>query len=160
MTQSHGKASQFPLQDELWKNWWWQNKEHHQLRQLPEGRSISQYKAHLKKGMNRIRVQQQSVAYNCFVNKTAVISLIKLLILYEHDLEYTVTFVSSLLDKYSSNALNALYKRYSLVWENTDRAEGVAELESIEISILHDLVGFEHLIRDIGQIYEVGGQVP
>ncbi|KAI2666954.1 Interferon-induced very large GTPase 1 [Labeo rohita] len=152
------KESFLPHQGKLWHQWCQKNKELHR----PKADKIEMDISRKQIEMKIIREQQHESDISEFMKL-----FIKQMNSHDkHEKMFFLNWLRILLDKYTSADLYALYHKYDEKWslvvqlkENCDyesdhlKAEQT-ELEKISEEIQAAAFGLEHLIREIGQIYE------
>ncbi len=151
------KESFLPHQGKLWHQWSQKNNELHR----PQGDELEMEISKKHTEMNKIREQQHesdiSEFMQCFIKemnsnaKTEKINFLK--------------WLRILLDEHTSSYLSVLHQKYDEKWstvlklkENHDESEQLktkqTELERISKEIQSAAFGLEHIMREIGQIYE------
>ncbi|XP_016379104.1 interferon-induced very large GTPase 1-like [Sinocyclocheilus rhinocerous] len=151
------KESFIPHQGKLWHQWSQKNKELHRPQGDETEMDISRKQTDLKK----IREQQ---------HESDISEFLKLFIKEmtsddEHEKTFFLKCLGILLDEYISADLSALHHNYNEKWstvvklkENHDKPEQLkaeqTELERISEELQAAAFGLEHIMREIGQIYE------
>ncbi|XP_067314202.1 interferon-induced very large GTPase 1-like isoform X2 [Pseudorasbora parva] len=147
------KESILPCQGKLWHQWCQKNKELHKLQGDEQENDKETNKK--KTEMNKIREQQ---------NKSDISEIIKFFITEmfsnaEHEL-YFLKWLTILLDEQTSGGLKYYEKSASTVKlkEKPDKHGQLRPKQNKLVKIYDDLqaaaLGLEHIIREIGQIYE------
>ncbi|XP_073721261.1 interferon-induced very large GTPase 1-like [Misgurnus anguillicaudatus] len=150
------KESFLPCQGELWHQWCQKNKELHQ----PQENDIEQEISRKQTEMKKIRERQHELHMSKFIK-----IFIEQMDLYnEHVNIYLLKWLKILLDKFTSVDLTALHHKYNEKWsevsklkekENSEQFKAKqTELEQISKELQAATFGLEHIIREIGQIYE------
>ncbi|XP_073675676.1 interferon-induced very large GTPase 1-like [Garra rufa] len=151
------KESFLPHQGKLWRQWSQKNKELHRPQADETEMDISRKHAEMKK----IRQQQ---------HESEISEFMKFYIKEMNSLDalnkmFFLKWLRILLDEYISADLYALRHKYDEKWStvlklkgNHDKSEEFkaeqAELESLSEKIQATAFGLEHIMREIGQIYE------
>ncbi|XP_026115993.1 interferon-induced very large GTPase 1-like [Carassius auratus] len=151
------KESFLPHQGKLWHQWSQMNKELHRPRADETEMDISRKQTE----MNKIRQQQHESDINEFmklfskeINPDA-----------EHENLFFLKWLAILLDEYTSNDISDLHLKYEEKWaavvklkEKHNKLEQLkaeqTELERISEDLQAAAFGLEHIMREIGQIYE------
>ncbi|XP_016419932.1 interferon-induced very large GTPase 1-like [Sinocyclocheilus rhinocerous] len=151
------KESFLPHQGKLWHQWSQKNKELHR----PQGDKIEMEISRKKKQMNKIRKQQHEFDISDFIK-----CLIEQMCSYDKlEKMFFLKWLRFLLDEHTSADLTALQHKYHEKWstvlqlkENHDKSEQLeteqTELETISEELQAATFGLEHIMREIGQIYE------
>ncbi|XP_048034517.1 uncharacterized protein LOC125260278 [Megalobrama amblycephala] len=150
------KESFLPHQGKLWHQWSQKNKELHR----PRGDEIEREISGLQTVMRKIRQQQHESDISEFmrifirqINSNAANKL------------FFLKWLRILLDEYISVDLSALHHKYDEMWSTVlilkkcyDKSEQLrskkAELVKISKELQAASFGLEHIMREIGQIYE------
>ncbi|XDV12147.1 hypothetical protein PO909_000869 [Leuciscus waleckii] len=150
------KESLLPHQGKLWHQWCQKNKELHRPRA-----NETELESRKHTEMTRIRQQQHesdiSEFMKYFINETDSDSANKNI--------YFLKLLEIHLDEYISADLSAIHKKYDEKWstvvrlkENYDKSKELtteqAELERISEELQAAAFGLQHIMREIGQIYE------
>ncbi|KAK7175538.1 hypothetical protein R3I93_002452 [Phoxinus phoxinus] len=150
------KDSFLPCQGKLWRQWSQKNKELHRPRANETEMDISKKKTEMKK----IREQQHESDIREFIK-----IFIKEMNSHAANNMYFLKWLRILLDEYISGDLSDLHHKYDEKWstvfqlkENNDKSEQLTaeqtELERISEDLQAAAFGLEHIMREIGQIYE------
>ncbi|KAM9036265.1 interferon-induced very large GTPase 1-like [Sarcophilus harrisii] len=159
------KEKLLPLQGELWHQWCKKDKELCHLREKGN-RSLEQHKSEIEKEKQIIR--QAQLQKICPLNDLMRSVLV---ILYSYSGKdnstklYFLQWLSMFMDNLTRGELEKLQKRYNHLWslvlaENQKESVNVSlkdhqvELESVSKDIRDSSLGTEHLLREVGQIYE------
>ncbi|KAF4115325.1 hypothetical protein G5714_002814 [Onychostoma macrolepis] len=144
------KESLLPHQGKLWHQWCQKNKELHR----PQADETEKEKSQRAK-MKELREQQHKVNINTFIQ-----SFIKEMISHAENKMYFLKWLGIFLDAHSSWDISDLHHKYDEKWPkkshynsehlNTDQTE----LERISEELQTATFGLEHIMREIGQIYE------
>nr|XP_017210385.1 interferon-induced very large GTPase 1-like [Danio rerio] len=151
------KESFLPHQGKLWHQWSQKNKELHR----PQGDEIEMEISRKQKAMMKFRKQQHESDISEFI-KLFVKKLNKD---DKHEKMFFLKWLKILLDEHTSTELSALHHKYNEKWstvlklkKNYDKFEKIkaeqAELERISEDLQAAAFGLEHIMREIGQIYE------
>ncbi|XP_016397588.1 interferon-induced very large GTPase 1-like, partial [Sinocyclocheilus rhinocerous] len=151
-----------PHQGKMWHQWCQMNKELHQPRGDETEMEIS--KKHTE--MNKIREQQHGTQISQFMK----LFIKEMISNAECEKLFFLKWLRILLDEHTSADLSALHHRYDNTWstvlklkENNDKSEQIklqklkaeqTELERISEELQAAAFGLEHIMREIGQIYE------
>ncbi|XP_048065721.1 interferon-induced very large GTPase 1-like [Megalobrama amblycephala] len=151
------KESVLPHQGKLWHQWSQKNKELHR----PRGENIEMETSEKETEMKKIREQQHEPDISEFMklfikemNSDA-----------KHEKMFFLNWLRILLDEYTSADLSALHQMYDKTWsavknlkQNNDKSEHLkaaqTELERLSEDLQAAAFGLEHIMREIGQIYE------
>ncbi|KAK7175521.1 hypothetical protein R3I93_002438 [Phoxinus phoxinus] len=150
------KESFLPCQGKLWHQWCQKNKELHRPRA-----NETELESRKHTEMTKIRQQQHesdiSEFMKYFINETDSDAANKNI--------YFLKLLEIHLDEYISADLSAIHKKYDEKWstvvrlkENYDKSEELtteqAELERVSEELQAAAFGLQHIMREIGQIYE------
>ncbi|XP_056327655.1 LOW QUALITY PROTEIN: interferon-induced very large GTPase 1-like [Danio aesculapii] len=157
------KGSFLPLQGNLWHQWCQKNKELHRptLGELNRGNNIEQNKSSKQSEMLKIREQQCTSDLSQFIQ----IFIQKLKSQEGNEVAYFLKWLGILLDDYTTESLSALLHEYDEKWsivlnlkKNHDKSQQLRaaqdELERVSDKLQAATFGLEHMLREIGQIYE------
>uniref|UniRef100_A0A671P5X7 VLIG-type G domain-containing protein n=1 Tax=Sinocyclocheilus anshuiensis TaxID=1608454 RepID=A0A671P5X7_9TELE len=151
------KDSFLPHQGKLWHQWSQKNKELHRPRAYETEEDISRK----QKEMTKIREQQ----YESDISEFIKLFIKEVNSHNECEKMFFLKWLRILLDEYVSADLSALHHKYNEKWstvsklkENnkiSDQLKGAQnELERISKELQAATFGVEHIMREIGQIYE------
>ncbi|XDV28150.1 hypothetical protein PO909_031506, partial [Leuciscus waleckii] len=156
------KESFLPMQGKLWHQWCEKNKELHRptLGELQKGSNIEKNKSSKQSEMLKIREQQQASVLSQFIQ-----IFIQNLNSPEGNVPYFLKWLGILLDDYTAESLSALLHQYDEKWSTVlnlkkkhDKSQQLAaaqvELETVSEKLQAATFGLEHILREIGQIYE------
>ncbi|XP_051744952.1 interferon-induced very large GTPase 1-like [Ctenopharyngodon idella] len=150
------KESVLPHQGKLWRQWSQKNKELHR----PQGDEPEMEISKKQTEMMKIRQQQHesdiSEFMKFFIKEMNSCAINKI---------FFIKWLRILLDEYISADLYSLHHKYIEKWsavlkmtENNDKSEKLkaeqTELERISEALQAAAFGLEHIMREIGQIYE------
>ncbi|XP_048017125.1 interferon-induced very large GTPase 1-like [Megalobrama amblycephala] len=147
-----------PHQGKLWHQWSQKNKELHRPQVDEIVREISRIQTEMKK----IREQQHESDISEFMK----LFNYQLFSQTEHEKMFFLKWLQVLLDEYTSTDLSALHHKYDEKWstvvklkknlaEKPERLKAEqAELERISKELEAATFGLEHIMREVGQIYE------
>ncbi|KAI7790248.1 putative interferon-induced very large GTPase 1-like [Triplophysa rosa] len=150
------KESFLPCQGELWHLWCQKNKELHR----PQGEELEQEKSKIETEMENIRKQQHKSDMSEFMK-----FFINQMNSQDANRMFFLKWLRILLDEFTSADLSALHHKYNEKWstvlqlkENNDKSAQLkteqTELERISKGLQDAAFGLEHIMREIGQIYE------
>uniref|UniRef100_A0A672KXA9 Interferon-induced very large GTPase 1-like n=2 Tax=Sinocyclocheilus grahami TaxID=75366 RepID=A0A672KXA9_SINGR len=151
------KESFMPHQGKLWHQWSQKNKELHR----PQGEEIKMEISKIKIKMNEIREKQHESDMSEFMmlfNKEMNLHN-------EHEKMFFLKWLRILLDEHTSSDLSSLLHKYDETWsavlklkDSSNKSEQhkakQTELEKISEELQAATFGVEHIMREIGQIYE------
>ncbi|XP_026115991.1 interferon-induced very large GTPase 1-like [Carassius auratus] len=146
-----------PHQGKLWHQWSQKNKELHRLGADETEMDISRKQREMKKIRKKQHESDISEFMKLFskeINPDA-----------EHENLFFLKWLAILLDEYTSNDISDLHLKYEEKWaavvklkEKHDKSEQLkaeqTELERMSEDLQAAAFGLEHIIREIGQIYE------
>ncbi|MCI4395159.1 hypothetical protein PGIGA_G00177170 [Pangasianodon gigas] len=154
---SKQKEKHLPCQGKLWHDWCKMNKDLHRL----EESNIETQKSAKHREMNQIREKQ---------HKCGPSDLMRQFISSQNSLDgneqsYFLKWVEILLDKFTSGDLSTLYHKYNEKWTRVldlkkkhDKSgkmkDEQTELQEISRQLNAATFGLEHILREMGQIYE------
>ncbi|XP_048046123.1 interferon-induced very large GTPase 1-like [Megalobrama amblycephala] len=150
------KDSFLPCQGKLWHQWCKKNKELHQNQAYDTEMEISKKHTEMKK----IRQNQHESGISKFM-----MFFIKEMNLHAENKKYFLKWLEIFLDDYISQDVSVLHHKYDEKWsvvaklkENDNKPEQLKveqnELEKISEELQAAAFGLEHIMREIGQIYE------
>ncbi|XP_067226574.1 interferon-induced very large GTPase 1-like [Chanodichthys erythropterus] len=151
------KESVLPHQGKLWHQWSQKNKELHR----PRAEEIEMEISRKQKEIKEIRQQQHESVISEFMKHC-----IKEIDSHdEHEKMFFINWLIILLDEYISADLSNLHQKYDEKWskvlklkEKHDKSETLkaeqTELERISEELQASDFGLQHIMREIGQIYE------
>ncbi|CAM4639879.1 unnamed protein product [Leuciscus chuanchicus] len=151
------KESFLPCQGKLWHQWCQKNKELHRLQADEIEKEISRKQNEMKKIREQQHESDISVFMKHFIKQMNSRG--------EHKMMYFLKWLRILLDEYTSADLSALHHKYNEKWstvlklkENHNKSNQLkaeqTELEKISEELQDATFGLEHIMREIGQIYE------
>ncbi|XP_049746198.1 interferon-induced very large GTPase 1-like [Elephas maximus indicus] len=163
MELSKIKENLLPLQGKLWHLWCKKDKELYYLREKGN-RSIEQHKSEIETDKQRIRHEQFRKA---FPLNDLMRSFLEILQDHSetHNKLYFLQWLSVFLDTLTIQHLEKLREEQSSLWSLVQTEKQKApnsnslrhwqnELEAISKNISDSTLGTEHLLREVGQIYE------
>uniref|UniRef100_A0A8C2PQV7 VLIG-type G domain-containing protein n=1 Tax=Cyprinus carpio TaxID=7962 RepID=A0A8C2PQV7_CYPCA len=152
-----------PCQGNLWHQWCQKNKELHRptLGELRKGSNIEKNKSSKQSELQKIRQQQQTSDLSQFIK----IFIQKLNSQAGKEVVYFLKWLGILLDDYTSERLSSFHHQYDEKWstvlklkKNPDKSQQLTgaqvELERVSEKLQGATFGLEHILREIGQIYE------
>uniref|UniRef100_A0A8C1TEZ8 Zmp:0000000912 n=1 Tax=Cyprinus carpio TaxID=7962 RepID=A0A8C1TEZ8_CYPCA len=151
------KETFLPCQGKLWHDWCLKNKELHR----PQGDNIEMHNSQKQTEMHKIREQQKASSVSNFM--TLFTDKI-----YSRNVDekmYFLKWLGILLDEYTSEDLSILHHKYDEKWSKVldlkkkhNKSEHLAveqsQLEMLSEKLNAATFGLEHILREIGQIYE------
>ncbi|XP_073706369.1 interferon-induced very large GTPase 1-like [Garra rufa] len=156
------KDSFLPHQGKLWHQWSQKNKELHR----PRGENLEMEISKKKTEMKKIRQQQ----YGSKISKFMKLFIKEMISNAECEKLFFLKWLRIFLDEYTTADLSALHHKYDKTWstvlklkEKYDKSEHLkpqqikaeqSELERISVELKAAAFGLEHIMREIGQIYE------
>ncbi|XP_039532719.1 interferon-induced very large GTPase 1-like isoform X2 [Pimephales promelas] len=157
------KESLLPLQGKLWHQWCEKNKELHRptLGEIHKGSNIEKNKSSKLSEMLKIREQQRTSVISQFIQ----IFIQNLNSQARNEVSYFLKWLGILLDDYTAESLSALLHQYDEKWSTVlnlkkkqDKLQQLrsaqVELETVSEKLQAATFGLEHILREIGQIYE------
>ncbi|XP_040612793.1 interferon-induced very large GTPase 1-like [Mesocricetus auratus] len=160
---SQVKENVVPLQGQLWHLWCKKDKELYHL-QKKGHRSIEQHKSDIETEKQKIRRQQFEKAFPLNDLMQSVLKILK------EDSEnylklYFLYWISIVLENLTKEHLEILHENQQILWSQVQAEKKKAEksnsltlwqkqIEAISTEILNCTFGIEHLLREVGQIYE------
>ncbi|KAL0198310.1 hypothetical protein M9458_006850 [Cirrhinus mrigala] len=156
------KETFLPCQGKLWHDWCLKNKELYR----PQGDNIEMHNSKKQTEMHKIREQQKASGLSNFM---------KLFTdkIYSRNVDekmYFLKWLGILLDEYTEEDLSMLHHKYDEKWSKVldlkkkhDKSEHLtaeqSQLEMLSEKLNAATFGLEHILREIGQIYESGVSV-
>ncbi|XP_027260767.2 interferon-induced very large GTPase 1 [Cricetulus griseus] len=160
---SQVKENLLPLQGQLWHLWCKKDKELYHLQEKGH-RSIEQHKSDIETEKQKIRWQQFKKAFPLNDLMQSVLKILKEDS--ENDLKlYFLYWLSVILEYLTMEHLEVLHEKQQFLWSQVqaekERAEKSSSLtnwqkqiEGIATEIFNCTFGIEHILREVGQIYE------
>ncbi|XP_035380972.1 interferon-induced very large GTPase 1-like [Electrophorus electricus] len=150
------KIKYLPCQGKLWHDWCQKNKDLYRLMG-----NLEKHKTSLKHEMNQIRSQQNKCAFSHLMK----LFLHSLNTLTKNERVYLLKWVGILLDRLTSDYLSERLHAYDEKWSTVldlkkkqNKSASLtchqAELEQISKELNAATFGVEHILREMGQIYE------
>ncbi|XP_062844058.1 interferon-induced very large GTPase 1-like [Trichomycterus rosablanca] len=148
------KEKHLPCQGKLWHDWCQKNKNLYHLIGHPE-----EHKTTIKQQMTQIRSQQHELAFSPLIKMFSD----HLRVLEENERQYFLKWLGIVLDSLTSDQVSALLHAYDEQWSMVSKQkqakspvldEDQAKLEEISKDLNAVTFGVEHLLREMGQIYE------
>ncbi|XP_065108890.1 interferon-induced very large GTPase 1-like isoform X2 [Paramisgurnus dabryanus] len=149
------KETFLPCAGKLWHNWCQKNKELHR----PQGNNIEMHNSQKQMEMFKIREKQKESGVTTFMK----MFIEKLNSSKDNEKLYFIRWLGFLLDEYTSEDLSALHHKYDQKWskvldlkkehDKSEQSEQI-QLEKMSEKLNETQFGLEHLLREIGQIYE------
>ncbi|ROK30201.1 Interferon-induced very large GTPase 1 [Anabarilius grahami] len=150
------KESVLPHQGKLWHQWCQKNKELHR----PRAEEIEMETSRKHTVMKNIRQKQHESDISKFIT-----FFIKEMISHAENKVYFLKWLGIFLDEYTSQDISTLHQKYDATWSEVvklkrihDKSENrkteQAKLERISEELQAAAFGLEHIMREIGQIYE------
>ncbi|XP_075827916.1 interferon-induced very large GTPase 1-like [Microtus pennsylvanicus] len=157
------KENLLPLQGQLWHHWCKKDKELYHLQEKGH-RSIEQHKSDIQKEKQKIRRQQFEKAFPLNDFMKSVLQILKEDS--ENDLKfYFLYWLSVVLENLTVEHLEILHGKQQYLWSQVQAEKQKAQksssltlwqkqIEAISTEIINCTLGIEHLLREVGQIYE------
>ncbi|MDB9519885.1 hypothetical protein PN466_23350 [Roseofilum reptotaenium CS-1145] len=154
------KQEFLPLQRQLWKEWSEAEKEVYRRKYKPSNLETSAYVEQQEERKQECREKQFEIVKN---NLSPVMELFLSALSNEPSSvkEYFVRWLKQGLDEISRQELPQLYAQYREKMSKIEKAKSAddkekigKELEQLDRQILHWSFGLEHLMREMGQMYE------
>ncbi|XP_066109909.1 interferon-induced very large GTPase 1-like [Saccopteryx bilineata] len=157
------KEKLLPLQGSLWHDWCKKDKELHQLREK-RNKSIEEYRNDIEKEKQKIRCEQ----YHKVINFSDLMNCLQES-LQTHSETHTELYflqeLSTLMDELITEELEKLHQQHSnlLAQVRTEKEKQSKrdslrdwkdDLDAVTKKINNSTLGTEHLLREVGQIYE------
>ncbi|KAF4097910.1 interferon-induced very large GTPase 1-like [Onychostoma macrolepis] len=143
------KKSFLPCQGKLWHQWCEKNKELHRSQGNETDMEIKQ-----KQNMKKIREEQHVLDIGDFMK----LFITEMNSQTPNEKTFFLKWLTILLDEYTSADLSALHHKYNEKWSKVRAVQQMtseyAELERISKALQAATFGLEHIMREIGQIYE------
>ncbi|KAI4903970.1 hypothetical protein NFI96_014999 [Prochilodus magdalenae] len=150
------KEAHFPCQGRQWKNWCLKNKELHR----PQGGSIELKKSKTRMEMKNIREQQNAQGLSDFMKLFTE----KLNSKTPDERVFLIKWINIFLDNFTEN-ISSLQHEYDQKWskilnlkKSHDKSGKLKneeeELEKMSRKMSDAAFGLEHVLREVGQIYE------
>ncbi|XP_039543202.1 interferon-induced very large GTPase 1 isoform X1 [Pimephales promelas] len=151
------KETFLPCQGKLWQEWCLKNKELHR----PQGNNIEMHNCTKQTEMYSIREQQKKIGLSDF----SKLFIEKLNSIDAAEKKYCLKWLGILLDEYTSKDLCRLHHEYYETWskvldlkkehdKSMQLATELSQLEKLSKKLNVASFGLEHILREIGQIYE------
>ncbi|EGW00917.1 Interferon-induced very large GTPase 1 [Cricetulus griseus] len=160
---SQTKENLLPLQGQLWHLWCKKDKEFYHLREKGN-RSIEQHKSEIETDKRIIRCRQLEKA---FPLNDLMRSVLEVLQEYSetHNKLYFLQWLSLFFDNLTTEHLEKLHEKQRSLWlmaqkekQKSQKSSSLTlwqkQIEAISTEILNCTLGTEHLLREVGQIYE------
>ncbi|XP_003204620.1 interferon-induced very large GTPase 1 [Meleagris gallopavo] len=156
------KSKLLPLQGELWYNWCKKDKELTRL-QEKRNKSIEHHRSQIECDKAAIRRKQLDKAFP--LNQLMKSFLGFLQSQPVNTKKYFLHWMKVFMDDLSSNRLDELKRQYHQLWsqilaikksneENNRKTVMMKRLDSLSNEINDSSIGLEHILREVGQIYE------
>ncbi|KAL1765012.1 interferon-induced very large GTPase 1-like, partial [Sigmodon hispidus] len=157
------KENLLPLQGQLWHHWCKKDKELYHLREKGN-RSIEQHKSEIETEKQKIRRQQFKKVFH--LNDLMKSLLQNLKEDSENNLKlYFLHWLSMVLENLTMKHLENLHEQQQYLWslvqaekQKSKKSSSLTlwqkQIEAISIDICNSTLGIEHLLREVGQIYE------
>ncbi|XP_016350408.1 interferon-induced very large GTPase 1-like [Sinocyclocheilus anshuiensis] len=151
------KETFLPCQGKLWHDWCLKNKELHR----PQGDNTEMHNSQKQTEMHKIREQQKASGISNFMKFFTKN-------IYSRNVDekmYFLKWLGILLDEYTSEDLSMLHHKYDEKWSKVldlkkkhDKSKHLtaeqSQLEMLSEKLNAATFGLEHILREIGQIYE------
>ncbi|KAI5087551.1 up-regulator of cell proliferation isoform X1, partial [Silurus meridionalis] len=150
------KEKYLPCQGKLWHDWCHENKKLYRLTG-----HLENHKMAIKQEMNKIRTRQRELAFSCLIKRF----LESLNSLKGNERVYFLKWVGMLLDSQTSQCLSSLHHQFDEQWSKVldlkkksnmspSFSEQQAKLERISRDLNAVTFGVEHILREMGQVFE------
>ena len=159
------KKAMLPLQGKHWHEWSNLQKKKNRAKQSRDEQPLIDFKDSVSVQMDECRKQQMTFATELTPLMHNFTKSLEETISNKDDTMYLIQCLKIKLDELSINTLPHLQREYKKYWDECSSAkaefdnERVNNLESqmnaLEQKIADSAFGFEHLLREIGQLYEV-----
>nr|XP_033806559.1 interferon-induced very large GTPase 1-like [Geotrypetes seraphini] len=156
---SDRKARSLPLQGELWHQWCEKDKELSRL-QDKKNRSIEQHRSQIESEKQALRREQLQKAFPLTKVMSAFIKAFRL----DSDAmkRYFLQFMQVFIEDLTSDHVSELREQYHYLWSEIldkkqtgeNELELQKSLETVSSTINASLLGLEHILREVGQVYE------
>uniref|UniRef100_A0A8C4W645 Interferon-induced very large GTPase 1-like n=1 Tax=Gopherus evgoodei TaxID=1825980 RepID=A0A8C4W645_9SAUR len=154
------KDKLLPLQGELWNKWCKKDKEQTHL-QDNENMSIEQHLSQIQSEKHALRQQQLQTAFP--LNELMQSMLSALNLPSQKTKMYFLQWLKIFIADLSSDHLPELHQKYPDLWSQNQRGGNndlQKQLEKSSHKINESTFGLEHLLREVGQIYEALDALP
>ncbi|XP_035280321.1 interferon-induced very large GTPase 1-like [Anguilla anguilla] len=151
------KRRHLPLQGELWENWCRKEKQQYRLHSTGE-RSNDMVLSDIKSEQQAIRLEQLNKAFRCSDFMKSFLQCLHQS--EENNIPYMLQWLQIFLEEYTTGPLTKLQEKYHSIWaEMRQKPKGEDEelkknLEKVSKEIKAMSVGLQHLMRELGQLYE------
>ncbi|XP_063797143.1 interferon-induced very large GTPase 1-like isoform X2 [Pseudophryne corroboree] len=156
------KSEFLPLQGDLWHKWCMKDKELTRLK-TKSNQSIEQQRSDIESQKYTIRNQQLQRAFPLNDFMRTFLQILQSNV--QCSQMYFLQWFKMYLDDLSSNTLSVLYQEYHNVWSNIKKEKQKGknkqiiekmgkDLEKLSMKINMSTFGLEHILRELGQIYE------
>ncbi|XP_073800489.1 interferon-induced very large GTPase 1 isoform X1 [Danio rerio] len=153
------KETFLPCQGKLWHEWCLKNKELHR----PKGSNIETHTSQKQTEMQQIRQKQKAYGISAFMKMFTE----KLKSRNTKEKMYFLKWLGILLDEFTSEDLCKLHHEYDETWSKVldlkkkhykteQMTVQQTQLENLSENLNAATFGLEHILREIGQIYESG----
>ncbi|XP_058519444.1 interferon-induced very large GTPase 1-like isoform X2 [Ochotona princeps] len=160
---SHVKENLLPLQGQLWHLWCSKDKELYHLKEKGN-RSIEQHKSDIETEKQQIRKQQLTRAFPLNDLMRSVLEILQGNS-ETHTKLYFLQWLSVFLDNLTAEHLEQLHEKQRSLWQKVQEEKNnkakvsslkdlQSQIEDISSEIDNCTLGVEHLLREVGQIYE------
>ncbi|TRZ08651.1 hypothetical protein HGM15179_018457 [Zosterops borbonicus] len=156
------KSQLLPLQEKLWNEWCKKDKELTRLRE-EENKKIEHHRKQIENEKKSIRKKQLELA---FPLNPLMKSFLDFLQTQESDTKkYFLQWMKVFMDELSCGRLEELRRDYHKLWteilarkKNKEKTRMISEfqncLEALSVEISDSSISLEHLLREVGQIYQ------
>lgn len=159
-TSTSAKEQVVPLQGELWRTWSKKNKDANKASKLKSLEEHEQFNHEMK----QIRLKQMHMCEHLHSFMRTFLNLLLELLPSKKECEVFVLWLKHLFDERSRSILPTYLSKYQSDWQALKSARGQKnltatkelrdQLDKSEYHLAEASFGFEHLCREMGQIYE------
>ncbi|KAM6957865.1 interferon-induced very large GTPase 1-like [Aplochiton taeniatus] len=153
---SNIKATYLPCQGKLWHDWCQKNKELYRLKE-----NLEMEKSKIHQELKVIRLKQRGSEFSDLMQYFFTF----LRSMPSNEKTYFLKWIGILLDELCTEELSEIHREYNKVWSEVltlkkTRTEPdllkirQAALEAVSENLQSATIGFEHILREMGQIYE------
>ncbi|XP_042694559.1 interferon-induced very large GTPase 1-like [Centrocercus urophasianus] len=156
------KSKLLPLQGELWYKWCKKDKELTRL-QEKRNKSIEHHRSQIESDKSAIRRKQLDKAFPLNHLMESFLGFLHSQLV--NTKKYFLQWMKVFMDDLSSDRLDELKREYHQLWsqilaikksneENNSKTLMMKKLDSLSNEINDSSIGLEHILREVGQIYE------
>ncbi|KAJ8268793.1 hypothetical protein COCON_G00114000, partial [Conger conger] len=151
------KGRHLPLQGELWENWCRKDKQQYRLHSTGE-RNNEMVLSDIRSEKQAIRVGQLNKAFQLSGFMKSFLQCLHQP--KENKSLYMLQWLHTFLEEYTTGTHAKLQEKYHSIWTEiqakpkSEHKELVKKLEKVSEEIIAMSVGLQHLMRELGQLYE------